>query len=396
MKLQDISEIIAGLILKGTLSAEYIQPEKLYPPYDLMVRMIREGATETDVLDQLGIQPVIVARDAASIYKGDANALEIVALLNKAYKREKQIQELTSIVKDLQKGKDLDQTKLVQILEHEENYRGRYITMDEVNESEGITWRKTFYPPLDEHLGEIDNYENSGFPDSGLVVIGGAPGTGKTSLLLKIASLCAANGKKVLLYTLEMTTLQIVKRLLQVSSKTLTKEEKRNIILCEEVLEVSEVYSDAMRLSAVDDIYFIGIDFSDMLIEGVEDEQSMAIVYRTCAKLAKRNKSRAPVILISQLNRNYTGGVPRINHLRYSSLAEAMASLILLVYNPNQIFAAQGRDDRLPAYPQRGYLICGKSRFGYREGSPGAIQLDFDGKESWGMESYGWTPLTSV
>ncbi|MBT9138913.1 MAG: hypothetical protein DDT31_01492 [Syntrophomonadaceae bacterium] len=73
-----------------------------------------------------------------------------------------------------------------------------------------------------------------------------------------------------------------------------------------------------------------------------------------------------------------------------------MASLIILVYNPNQIFATQGRDDRLPAYPDRGYLIVGKSRFGYREGGPGAIQTDFNGKLAWGEESYGWTPLTSV
>jgi len=82
--------------------------------------------------------------------------------------------------------------------------------------------------------------------------------------------------------------------------------------------------------------------------------------------------------------------------LRWSGLAEAMGALIILIYNPNQTFATQTKDDSLPTVSGRAYLLAAKSRFGFKEGNPGAIQVDFDGKTSWGRESYGYFNLLSV
>lgn len=223
--------------------------------------------------------------------------------------------------------------------------------------------------------------------------------TGKSSLMATIVSGMAAEKKTTLVYTLEMTTGQIAKRIIQVAVDGLSEEQKNTVIICNEIMSVDEVYADAMRLCATEDVYSIFIDFSDLLIEREQDEQSMAHVYRRCATLAKKNLSGAPVFLLSQLNRSVytgTGGVPKINQLRWSGLAEAMGALILLIYNPNQIFATQTSDEKLPAIPGRAYVIVGKSRFGFREGSPGAIQVDFDGKTSWGRSSYGYFNLSSV
>ncbi len=396
MKIQDISEIVTGLVLAGKLSPEYFTPSELYPPYDLVMKQLKDGKSQTDIIDQIGLSPVISARDAASVFTKDIDPQELIGIVRKASLRETQATDLAKQVTALRRGENLDTIKLAEMIERQNDHLGRYVRMDEVDDSQKTVWRNTYYAPIDEHIGDPEDLNMSGIPEAGLAVVGGPPGTGKTSLFLKIASACARKGKQILIYTLEMTTLQIVRRLLQVSSRGLSTEDRHRIILCEEIMSVNDVYADAMRICATEDIYMVGIDFADLMIEGVEDEQSVAIVYRVCARLAKRNGSSAPVVLLSQLNRNYTGGIPRINHLRYSSLAEAMASLIILVYNPNQIFATQGRDDRLPAYPDRGYLIVGKSRFGYREGGPGAIQTDFNGKLAWGEESYGWTPLTSV
>jgi hypothetical protein len=220
--------------------------------------------------------------------------------------------------------------------------------------------------------------------------------TGKSSLMASIIAPMAQNMKTCLLYTLEMTTGQIAKRILQVAINGMSEEQKSHVIICNEIMSVDEVYADAMRLCATMNIYAIFIDFSDLLIERDQDEQSMAYVYKRCAALAKKNSTGAPVFLLSQLNRNYTGGVPMINHLRYSGLAEAMGALILLIYNPNQIFATQGSDERLPPIAGRGYIIVGKSRFGFKEGGPGAMLVEFDGKSSWGYKSYGWFSLSSV
>ena len=70
-----------------------------------------------------------------------------------------------------------------------------------------------------------------------------------------------------------------------------------------------------------------------MLVEGEQSEAVMGVIYRSLAMLAKT--TGVPVILICQLNRTqYTGGIPKINHIRYSGMAEMMSSLILLLYNP--------------------------------------------------------------
>lgn len=510
---------------------------------------MRDGKTTAQILDMVGLMPINAARDAASLIDFNHTGMdEVLSLLLSAYKREQQRKVLLSQLKLLDSGSDMETDKVISLLEDAENYKGKYLRLDEVDTDKTV-WRRTFYSPLDEHMGDPEDSKNSGVPQNGLVVVAGPPGcligdtlvkynrggitrtntlkhlyngtngirngigrvwntsiptflqsrddngkirlnkvervvysgvkpvykltledgknitgtsdhpiltdkgwiglgsldksnyvyvntglvnvksveyvgeqdtydvymetdphnflandivvhnTGKTSL---IASMIADQAQNIgedqhdLMYTLEMTTGQIARRILQVSMSELSKEQKSKVIICEEIMSADEVYADAMRLCATMNVYSIFIDFSDLLIEKEEDEQSMAYVYRKMANLAKNNSSGSPVFLLSQLNRNYVGGIPKINHLRYSSLAEAMAAMIVLIYNPNQIFATQGTDTRLPAYPGRGYLIVGKSRFGYREGSPGAILVDFDGKTSWGRESYGWHALQSI
>ncbi|MBE0573337.1 AAA family ATPase [Candidatus Dojkabacteria bacterium] len=396
MKHLEISEIISGLVLTGKMSPDYVIPSYLAAPYDIIVAQSKEGKTPAELLDMVGLMPITAARDAASMVKfTESTITELLTTLMAAYRRQEQSAALKEQIKVLERGDNLETDKLVALMDKTEDYKGKYIKMSEVEDTSPI-WRKIYYEPIDTHVGDPADIMMTGVPESGLTIIGGPPGTGKTSLIASMIAGCAEAGKKVLVYTLEMTTGQIARRIIQVATNNLTMEQRSNVIICGEILSADEVYADAMRLCATMNIYAVFIDFSDLLIEREEDEQSMAYVYRRCAMLAKRNTVGAPVILLSQLNRQYTGGIPRINNLRYSGLAEALGALIFLIYNPNQIFATQGSDDRLPAIPGRGYIIVGKSRFGYREGSPGAIQVDFDGKTSWGRNSYGWFSLSSV
>ena len=339
--------------------------------------------------------PVVTAKQALASVGSTIDVQDLLSQLLICHRRELQIATLEMEVKRLKKGEDLDVSKIVTLIDKTNNYQGNYTHLDEVSRDPTI-WRPTFYPPIDEHCGDPEDMGMNGVPQSGLVVIGGPPGTGKTSLIAKIIAGCAAQKKSTLVYTLEMTTGQIARRIIQVSISELSDEQKHTVIICDRIMSVDEVYTDAMRLCSTEDVYGVFIDFSDMLVEEKEDEQSMAYVYRRCASLAKENVSGAPVFLLAQLNRNYTGGVPKINHLRYSGMAEAVASLIFLIYNPNQIYATTVKDNTLPAIPGSGYIINGKSRFGYREGGPGAIRVKFDGKMAWGEDRLGWIGLTSV
>ena len=228
--------------------------------------------------------------------------------------------------------------------------------------------------------------EPHNFLANGIVV----SNTGKTSLLVKLMGCAVQAGKKVCLISLEMTNGQIVNRFIETSGLTL--EERSRIISAEDRMTLDEVYMKVSRLAALEELHFIGVDFADLLLDSAEDEASVAHVYRTMAKLAKA--TGVPVILLSQLNREYVGGIPRIHNLRYSGLAEAMGALILLLYNPGQTWSKLGEDPRLPIHAGCGYIIVGKSRFGYREGGLGAIEVEWDGLSSFGLESKGWYSLS--
>jgi replicative DNA helicase len=177
-----------------------------------------------------------------------------------------------------------------------------------------------------------------------------------------------------------------------VDSVGLDDEEKKNIILCDEQMDAEELYTYGCQLAALHpDLYFIGVDFADLLVSGEEDDAKVGRIYRTMAKLAK--VTHVPVMLLSQLNREYVGGIPRITNLRYSGLAEAMGALIFLLYNPGQVWVKQGGDERLPVRDGRAYIIVGKSRFGFREGGVGAIEVNWNGINSWGEEDFSWRDL---
>lgn len=399
MKHTDISEVICGLVLTGKIAADYIVPTYLAPPYDLIISKAKEGKTPAQILDTVGLMPINAARQAAEVINFNETTLEeLLSTLMAANRRQEQTKVLEEQVKLLKKGENLETDKISLLLEKTEDYKGKYIRLSEVDATTPV-WRKSYYPPIDEHLGDPEDMSMVGVPESGLVIIAGPTGQGKSSLMASLIAGMAAEMKTTLVYTLEMTTGQIAKRIIQVAIDGLTMEQKRTVIICNEIMSADEVYADAMRLSANENVHAIFIDFSDLLIEKDQDEQSMAYVYRRCATLAKKNLSGAPVFLLSQLNRSVytgTGGIPKINQLRWSGLAEAMGALIILIYNPNQTFSTQTRDESLPTIPGRAYLLAAKSRFGFKEGSPGAIQVDFDGKTSWGRSSYGYFNLSSV
>jgi len=354
-----------------------------------MVKLLVEGRDLPIIYDKIGLAPVKSALEASKTV-ADMTPSHAVELLEIAYSREELATVLDKQINKLRKGEDADILKIEASIEKSNRHEHQFQTMAEIDPSD-VVWVETGYAPIDECIG--------GIPDASLTIIGASTGTGKTSLLLRLFGCFAMRGKKSLIYTLEMTGGQLVSRMLNVMPK-ITTEQRALITVCSEHMNPEEISASASRIVGLEKIDVIGIDFADLMIEGQEDEPKVASMYRTIAQLAK--KSGVPVILLSQLSRKYTergGGEPRIVDLRWSGLAESLAALVILVYNPNTTYAISGKQSlQLPIISGRGWLICGKSRYGSSAGggSPIAIQVGWDGLVGWSGDDFSHKVLTSI
>jgi hypothetical protein len=374
----DASEIVFGLVLDEKLKPEFVSASLLADPYDQAIKIMTEGGDITEVMDKVGLSPIQAAQDAARMADGK---IDWIKALEIASNREYLASILERDSKKLRRGEDIDKASLLATLDDIDGYGNRYTTLDKVD-PDNAKWQLTGYKPIDEHMG--------GIPQAGLTIIAARPGVGKTSLLIELAlaGLQLNPDARVLFYSFEMTLRQLTNRLLEI--KKVSMKTRSRIIATEEIITVKEVYADASRIASKEKILFIGLDFADLMIDTAVDESTTAMIYRTVANLAK--KTKVPVILLAQFNRDVEG-IPRVTNIRWSGLAEAVAASILLLHNPDQIFARTTADDRLPAIFGRGYIIHGKSRFGYQHGGVGAVQVAWNGAEAWGDESFEWCPL---
>lgn len=381
------SEIVMGFVFRGKLDPHTINADDLHPPYNEAL------ATARDADNLNSLKETVIQKHGYSIYRDAVEASESinsgttplnwVKIMETTASKFRVGVDLSRIGNELQTNHDVDLGKILQnVSQLELGYRSMTPLSEVEPEKHSLT--PTGYKPIDDYFG--------GIPKSGLTIIAAPPGIGKTFLMLKMG-LCmlrvkANKKKKIGIFSLEMLMSQLVKRYIDMDKK-ITTEERSRILASESAYNMSEVYAVAARTAASEKLAMIGIDFADLLVEGEQSESVMGSIYRASAVLAKQ--TRVPVVLLCQLSRNYTGGTPRVNHIRYSGMAEAMSSLIFLLHNPNNLLADFGKtqETSLPAVEGRGYIIGGKARFGFTEGGPGAIQVAWDGAAGWGDTVYG-------
>jgi len=382
-----LSEVVVGKMITGELNPSSVDADKIHPTYAGMALMLQEGKSETDLVDRFSFSPVHACRQAAQSVNGAP--LDYVSLLDRAFLRSEVGRTLLYVGKKLEQGEDADILRVSTALARFDLEQGEFVRLSDV-EPENAIWVPSDYPPLDQHVG--------GFPKAGLTIIAGPTGVGKTTLLGRIMTRMAKNGRESAFFSLEMTVAQIMFRFFEIEP-TLTLEERDRIHATHSSFTVEEVYAAAARVVASNPkIELIGIDFADMMIEGEEKTAKASHIYRTLALLAR--KLEIPIVLLAQLNREtYDGGLPRIHTIRWSGMAEATASLILLIYNPDRIWANSAvgsKSNPLVYLEDSAYLIVGKSRFGFIENHIGAILVDWDGKSGWGTKSRGYTQLLAV
>ena len=205
-------------------------------------------------------------------------------------------------------------------------------------------------------LADIDRVLN-GFSKSDLILLAARPSMGKTALALNMAVNAAWKEKSVLVYSLEMSKVQLGNRLLSswsgVNSQKLktgqiSDDELRSVINAAEEMSgmklyiddmagqgLSEMSSKARRLKHEVGLDMIIIDYLQ-LMQGVRAEnrvQEVSIISRGLKILAR--ELNIPIIALSQLSRQVEMRAekkPQLADLRESGSLEQDADVVMFLY----------------------------------------------------------------
>jgi replicative DNA helicase len=207
----------------------------------------------------------------------------------------------------------------------------------------------------------IDNRLN-GFKDGDLIVVAGRPGMGKTTWALNIATNNILNGKTVLVFSLEMTNEQLIKKIISSESGlsmkslltgNLTASEWNKFNSIEETLSASSLYvydkspitietlvNKTKAIQSIKDIDLIVVDYLQLLMTSNKapsnsDSRAASMTYISNLLKGLAKDVGCPVISLSQLNRGVEARVdkrPVLSDLRDSGSIEQDADMVIMLY----------------------------------------------------------------
>lgn len=242
------------------------------------------------------------------------------------------------------------------------------------------------------HLPSLTEAYNGGFRAPELIVLGARPSMGKTQHALEMAYAAGMNGCSTLFCSLEMTTPQLIKRLLlrderisetHIHNGDLSREEF--IFLDESVgairpakiffadhyaiRNLTNIKREARRLKRQEDIRFLVIDYLGLIRTGLSfglRTQEIAHITGDLKALAK--ELDIAVLLLCQLSRPMKGQQarpPMMDDLRESGDIEQDADTVLLLHKYD-FYDKEAIDEKGVSQKNRGVLIRDKYREGER------------------------------
>ncbi|MEK7600584.1 MAG: replicative DNA helicase [Patescibacteria group bacterium] len=264
------------------------------------------------------------------------------------------------------------------------------ISTQDTGELRGLPTRHT---KLDEMLG--------GFQRSDLVIIAARPSVGKTAFSIDIAGRLAANGTPVAIFSLEMSTDQVVDRFIASKSgvslwklrtgrlshdgadndflriTTAISELKTTPVFIDDSasMNVLQMRAVARRLHAEHNLGAVVVDYLQ-LMAGRKDYdsavQQVTEISRGLKGLAK--ELNIPVIALSQLSRaieSRDGHRPKLSDLRDSGSIEQDADVVMFIHRDDKVnFSKAQQENKL----NMAQLIIAK----HRNGPTGDIDFYID------------------
>lgn len=209
---------------------------------------------------------------------------------------------------------------------------------------------------------ELNNMTN-GWQKSDLIIIAARPGMGKTAFTLSLSKNAAENQQGVAVFSLEMSSVQLVTRLIAMEAGIpsgtlrngqLSEAEFQQLNMAVEKLSQIPIFIDdtpginifdlrakCRRLKNDKDIQMIVIDYLQLMTGAPGDkngnrEQEISMISRSLKGIAK--ELDVPVIALSQLSRavETRGGEkrPMLSDLRESGAIEQDADIVVFIYRP--------------------------------------------------------------
>lgn len=210
-------------------------------------------------------------------------------------------------------------------------------------------------------LSALDNI-TGGFTGGQVVVVAGRPAMGKSALGIDIATRVAQQGYSVAVFSLEMASEMIAKRLLCRESRTNSDDVNRGTLTAQEWGDLNRAQQEIDKLPiyvstetnltprklrslcltmkrrgrcdmAVID--YVGLMNSDDGRRNATEAERLAVISRGVKLLAK--ELDVPIVLLAQLNRDVEGRTdkrPTLADLRSSGAIEQDADIVAMIYRP--------------------------------------------------------------
>ena len=238
-----------------------------------------------------------------------------------------------------------------------------------------------------------------GFKDGDLIIVAGSPGMGKTTWALNIATNNILAGKTVLVFSLEMTNEQLIKKIISSESGlsmdslltgNLTADQWNKFNTIEDQLSKTNLYvydkspitietliNKTKAIQAIKDVDLIVVDYLQLLMTSNKapsnsDSRAASMTYISNLLKGLAKDVGCPLISLSQLNRGVearTDKRPVLSDLRDSGSIEQDADMVIMLYRQEYY---DSLDTGLAE------VIIRKNRLG----ETGDFELAFDGAKS--------------
>jgi len=246
---------------------------------------------------------------------------------------------------------------------------------------------------------ELDR-KSGGLKAGEMFVVAARPSMGKTSFMMNIVEhICLDLGKPSMVFSCEMSSVQLVQRLLYARAKfavsklsrgyspgkeDLMKIRNASMQIMESKLfiddtagiSINELRAKARRKKRDENIEFIAIDYLQLMksrTKQAENSREREIAEISAGVKALAKELSIPILILAQLNRGPEGrtgkslGIPRMSDLRESGAIEQDADLVGLLYRSK--YYAENDEDRA-ALEGKAELILAKNRNGETGGVP--------------------------